>query len=480
MDNPPIRVKPYEHQVTAWRRAVKKLTWDNYKGGGYGLLMEMGTGKSLTTIMVMGTLYQKGLIRRVLVVAPSSVCPVWPKEMASYAGFPNICFYPSGTTAERGRQIEAFANDDMPGVKVAVVNYEATWRMEDALAEYDADMIVCDESQRIKNPTAKASKCMHRLGARAKYRMILTGTPVQNNPLDFWSQYRFLNPMIFGTSFYAFKARYAIMGGMRVNGKPVQIMGYRYLDELTEKAYRCAMRVRKDDCLDLPPKTFETRYVEMSDYEKRIYKQMQKDNIAFVGDRECTAQIVLTRLMILQRITGGFMRLDGDEASMQIGDSKLKALKEILEDYVGSEKVVVFVRFTDEYGAVCDMLNRMGVGYAAINGAVPLKSRGDVVNRFQTDSSCRVFVGQIEAAGTGITLTASGICVFYSPTWNYATYTQAQDRVHRIGATQSECHYIHLIAKGTVDEDVMAALEEKKNLADLVVDGTVKLGGGTK
>lgn len=427
----------------------------------------------------MGIGYQRGLVRKVLVVAPSSVCPVWPKEMESYSDFPNTCLYPIGTSTRRGELIRDFAEKKTDALKMVVINYEATWRIEEMLEYFDPDMIICDESQRIKNPTGRQSKCMHRLGLKAKYRMILTGTPVQNNPLDFWSQYRFLNPAIFGTSFYAFRAKYAVMGGMRVNGRPVQVVSYRNLDDLTERAYRCAMRVRKADCLDLPPKTYETRYVELSPEERRVYKQMQRDNIAFIGERECTAQIVLTRLLILQRITGGFMRMDDDKYSTQIGRSKLNALQEIVEDVIASgEKLVVFVRFTDEYNAVCKMLDTNGIGYAGINGAVPLKARGQVVWKFQNDKDCKVFVGQIEAAGTGITLTASGICVFYSPTWNYATYMQAQDRTHRIGAKR-ECHYINLIAQDTVDEDVMRALSNKKNLADLVVDGTVSAGGAT-
>ncbi len=466
--NMPVKIQPFRHQIEGWRCA---LDWFERGGSGYGLFFEMGCGKSLTAIGIIGSLP----VKRVLVVAPASVCAVWPREMADYADYPYEVLHTIGSTAKRAEAIGRFQMLGTSKKLIVVINYEATWRMEHTLAAFKPDMIICDESQKIKNPTAKASKCMHRLGEKTRYKMCLTGTPIQNKPLDFWSQYRFLDKTIFGTSYYGFRARYAIMGGMYVGGKPVQVVGYRNLGELTDKAYQCALRVRKADCLDLPEKTFETRYVELSRDEWRMYKEMKRENITFLGDMAVTAQIVLTRLLILQRMTGGFMRPDESEKSVQIGHSKLDALEDIIEACMDEDKkLVVFVRFTDEYEAVRAMLERKGIDYASISGATALKMRGVQVDAFQNDPKCKVFVGQIEAAGTGITLTAANVMVFYSPTWNYATYTQAQDRIHRIGQ-KNECHYIHLICPQTVDEDVMEALRSKKNLADLVVDGRVKI-----
>lgn len=467
----PVKITPYKHQLEGWRAALDTLR--SGKSRGYGLFFEMGCGKSLTAIGIMGSLD----IKRALVVAPSSVCPVWVRELNDYADYAYDLLYPVGSCTKRALKIQEFCRKPSDKLQIVIVNYEATWRMTQTLRTFKPEMIICDESQKIKNPTSKQAKVLHLLGDTARYRMCLTGTPIQNKPLDFWSQYRFMNPQVFGHSYFKFKTHYAVMGGMRVNGRPVQIVGYRFLDELTQKAYTCAMRVKKADCLDLPPKTYETRLVEMTDYEKRLYRQMQRDNIAMIGDAACTAQIVLTRLLILQRMTGGFMRPDGADKSVQIGHSKLDALREIIEDCRDAqEKLVIFVRFTDEFDAVHELLNKLRIDCASISGATPLKDRGAEVERFQSDPKCTVFVGQIEAAGTGITLTAAGVAVFYSPTWNYATYMQAQDRTHRIGQRQ-ECHYIHLICPGTVDEDVMRALEEKKSLADLVVDGRVTLEG---
>ena len=508
----------------------------------------------MTTIAVIGRGVLLGKVQRVLIVAPSSVCSVWPMELADYADFPYEARVLSGTAAKR---VETLRRPWRKGcAQIAIINYEATWRIEPAIAGWDADMIVCDESQRIKNPTAKQSKAMHRLGAQAKYKLILTGTPLQNSPLDVWSQYRFICPAEFGGSYYRFRANYAVMGGMRVNGKPVQVVGYKNLDDLHRRMYRHAMRVTKEECLDLPPQTFETRRVELSAAERRAYRQMATESIAYIGEKAATADIVLTRLLILQRLTGGFLRLDEDERATQIGKSKLDELERIVCDYVGTpsqspsvprsnpqdstvgslpkgrpanqqglppcatappegeprgdegydggslpqsaaqtapssegakkddagrgatEKVVVFCRFVDELKAITEMLARNGIGYAAIWGAVKQEARGEEVRRFQTDEGCRVFVAQIDTAGLGITLTAARIAIFYSPTWNYAAYQQALARTHRIGQRGAECHYIHLICPGTVDEDVMRALDAKKNLADLVVEGKTTLQEG--
>jgi len=479
IDKPPVKVQLFEHQLDGWQKAVQEIV---FGGGGYGLLYEMGCGKTLTAIAVAGSLWQMKVIRRVLIVAPSSVCSVWPREFQQYADFPVECTVLAGSSEKRRKTLYAMAARRPEALQVAVINYEGAWRIPDiqhkknAMRQYSPDLVICDESHRIKKPTAKQSKYIHILGDMTNCRMILTGTPIQNNPLDFYSQYRFLDKTIFGTSFMRFKSRYAVMGGYAINGKPVQVVGYRHLDELTEKAYSCASRVTKADCLDLPPQTFETRYVDMSPAGMKLYKQMKRESIAWLGMNPVTASNVLSRLLILQRLTGGYIRADDEVAAQQVDTSKLEALEDIVLDLQDAgDKCVVFVRFLDELAAIIDMLNKHGIRHSAIYGAVPQQERGDLVESFQNDPNVKVFVAQVDTAGLGITLTAAKVAIFYSPTWNYASYQQALARTHRIGVQHDVCHYIHLICPGTVDEDVMAALENKKNLADAVVDGQLDL-----
>lgn len=477
IDKPPVKVPLFAHQLDGWQKAMQAMC---FGGGGFGLLYEMGCGKTLTAIAVAGSLWQMGLVRRALIVAPASVCSVWPREFSQYAAFPVECVVLTGSSEKRREQLSSFAQWQPNALQVAVINYEGAWRIpcaaSNAMRDFKPDLVICDESHRIKKHTARQSKYLHALGDTVPFRMILTGTPVQNNPLDFFSQYRFLDKSVFGTSFMRFRARYAVMGGYSVHGKPVQVVGYRNLDELAEKAYSCASRVTKAECLDLPPQTFETRYVDMSPEGKRIYNEMKRESIAWLGENPATASNVLSRLLILQRLTGGYIRADDESSARQVDTSKLEALEDIVLDLQDAgDKCVVFVRFLDELAAIVDMLNRHGIRHSAIYGAVPQQERGKLVESFQTDPDVRVFVAQVDTAGLGITLTAAKVAIFYSPTWNYASYQQALSRTHRIGVKHDVCHYIHLICPGTVDEDVMAALENKKSLADIVVDGRLDL-----
>ena len=260
---------------------------------GFGLLFEMGCGKTLTAIAVMGAGYQMGKIKRVLIVAPTSVVAVWPKELQEYAAFPYTVKTLLGDKKARIKALDDLQRFPYPHLKVAVINYESTWRdgIFEALDAYHADLIICDESQRIKTHDSEQSKAMHELGGQAPYKMILSGTPVQNEAVDIWSQYRFLDPTIFGTNFYVFRNRYAIMGGF--NKK--QIVAYRDLDQLIQKEHSIAYRVTKEEALDLPDQTFENRYITMSSAERSVYNKLRRDSYAELADGgTITATTVLT------------------------------------------------------------------------------------------------------------------------------------------------------------------------------------------
>lgn len=163
----------------------------------------------------MGALYQQHRIERVLVVAPTSVCSVWPHDLQQFAAFPYHCETLLGEKKKRLEGLDALEVWPFASLKIAVINYESTHRdgIFDALVEYDADLIICDESQRIKNHSAAQSKTLHKLGDKARYKLALSGTPVQNNAVDLYSQYRFLDPAVFGSNFFAFRNRYCVMGG---------------------------------------------------------------------------------------------------------------------------------------------------------------------------------------------------------------------------------------------------------------------------
>ena len=470
----PVRAKLFRHQVRAANMALIQLS--SKPSAGFGLLFEMGCGKTLTAIAIMGALYCQHKITRVLVVAPSSVCSVWPHDLAAFAAFP---YEVRVLLGEKKQRLEALHSlTDYPNTAnrllIAVINYEATHRegIFEALDGYAADLIVCDESQRIKNPRAAQSRAVQMLGDRAACRLILSGTPVQNSVVDLYSQYRFLDPGVFGANFYAFRNRYCQMGGYGGH----EVVGFQHMDELVRKEHSIALRVTKAECLDLPGQTFVRRYVQLEPAARRLYTQIARASCAELENGEhVTASIVLTKLLRLMQLTGGFVQADGGDRPRPAGSAKLDALADILEDYVqeAGQKLVVFARFRPEIAAICQLLEQRGIRYGHIDGEVPMDQRGAVVEEFQNDPGVKVFVAQIQTAGLGITLHAASAAVFYSLDFNYANYAQALARIHRIGQAQSVT-YIHLLAEHTVDEQVLDALERKEDLARTIVDGWKK------
>lgn len=473
----PIPIKApyalYQHQVKAYNIALALR--------GAALLMDMGTGKTLTTVAVTGRRFLDGRIKRVLIIAPTSVCAVWPAEYAKFGDFPSRVALLLGDHKQRVRQLQWLCAPAPTGVpeplRVAVINYESAWRLKtddgktDYLQQYHADLVVCDESQRIKSPTAKQSKAVWKLGDLATYRILLSGTPIQKDTRDIWSQYRFLDPSVFPITYGAFEKRYAIMGGFE--GR--QYIGSRNVEELTRKTHACGFRIKKEECLDLPPKTYEDYPVQLDDKSRQLYRLIQKQSIAELENGgEVTANHVLVRMLRLQQLTGGFLVDDKGERH-QVNTSKLDALADIIESLVLDEgkKLIIFSRFLAEMDAIDELVQKMFTKphytYVRIDGSVKAKERGGIVKQFQEDPRCRIFLGELDACAEGLTLTAAQTVVYYSVNWNYAKYQQSADRVHRIGQTGT-CTYIHLVVPGTIDMKIMGALKTKEDLAKSVVD----------
>lgn len=411
-----------------------------------------------------------GAIEKVLIVAPTSVCSVWPKELEEYADFKYKVNVLLGDKKHRLKELDALIAFPFKALKVAVINYESTWRdgIFEALVAWKPDMVIADESQRIKTHDAAQSKAMHKLGDIAKYKLILSGTPVQNNAIDIFSQYRFLDPNVFGNNFYQFRNRYAIMGGF--NQK--QIVGYKDLDKLIKKEHSIAYRVTKEEALDLPEQTFLTRYITLDGKERQLYDQIRRDSFAELeSGGQITAPTVLTKLLRLQQFTGGFIQADGNSKPELVFKGKLNALEDILDDYVidAGKKLVIFCRFRAEIDLIQKLLEKKKIQYCSIYGDIKIDDRGDIVKDFQENPKTLVFLAQIDTAGLGITLTAADTCVYYSLNFNYAAYSQSLARIHRIGQ-RNTCTYIHLIVEKTVDSKVLKALEAKEDMAKMVVD----------
>ena len=417
-------------------------------------------------------MYQAECVRRVLIVAPLSILGVWDEEFAKFADFPYTLQVLEGSAAKKSATLQELGwyklggQDDSPPLAVAVVNYESAWRMEKELAAWKPDFIIADEGHKIKTHNIAASKAMHRLGARAKYRLLLTGTVITNKAIDVFSQYKYLDPRVFGSSFYSFRNRYFDMVGY---GNHTPVLKKSMEPELTERLHSIAYRATKSECLDLPMTTDIVRTVELEPAAAKVYRDLVKESYAELGnDREVSATNILTRLLRLSQLTGGFIGDDAGGTPQNISRAKLNALSDIIEQaQQEGKKLVVIARFVPEIKAICGMLGKAGIAYSCIMGGVT--DRDEQVSRFQTAPDCQVFVGQIATAGLGITLTAASTLVFYSTDYSMSNHEQARARIHRVGQKEN-CTYIYLAAKGTVDEKVLKALRNKADLARMLVD----------
>lgn len=458
----PVKAKPYAHQYKAFEFACTKFgILPGEFSSGVALLMEMGTGKTITSIGIAGVLYQFGKIKRALVVAPLSILGVWEEEFSRFADYPYTLTVLKGPSSKKAETLHTVGRN---GLQIVVVNYESAWRIEKELLAFDADLIIADEAHKLKEARTSQSKAMHHFGDKARYKLLLTGTVITNRELDVFSQYRYLNRKVFGDSFYAFRNRYFDMVGY---GNHIPRFRNYMLDDFLQRMHSIAFRVTKEECLDLPGITEEVRTVELEPKTMKIYKELQKESYTELGKKEVSAVNILTKLLRLSQVTGGHLT-DDEGDNNAVSTAKLDALADILDSVMAEEKkIVVMARFVPELNDIEALLKKKGIGFASVHGGV--KNREEEIRRFQEDSGCRVFVGQIAAAGLGITLTAASTMVFYSLDYSMSNFEQAKARIHRVSQTEN-CLYIYLVAKGTVDTKVLRALRQKVDLAKALVD----------
>ena len=459
----PIKAQPYNHQREAFEFACRMFGVGNEAiSKGTALLMEMGTGKTITSIAITGALFLTGRIHKVLVVAPLSIVGVWDEEFQKFADFDYTLAVLAGTGSKKADTLRHMQGESL---QVAVVNYESAWRLEKEIIAWNPDLVIADEGHKIKTHNISASKVMHKIGAKSAYRLLLTGTVVTNKAIDVFSQYKFLNPSVFGGSFYVWRNRYFDMVGY---GNHTPVLKRTMEQELMKRLHSIAFRATKAECLDLPEMTDIIRYVDLEPAALRVYHDLVKDSYAELGQSEVTVTNILTRLLRLSQLTGGFIGDDESSTPQRISTAKQSALEDIIEDVLQEgKKLVIIARFVAEIKAICKLLNKRGINYSCIMGGV--KDREEQVSAFQNNSDTQVFVGQIATAGLGITLTAASTMVFFSLDYSMSNFEQAKARIHRVGQKEN-CTYIYLTARGTVDEKVLESLRSKADLARTLVD----------
>jgi SNF2 family DNA or RNA helicase len=469
---------PYIHQKKALAMSLRKEA--------FGLFMEQGTGKTKVVIDNAAFLYHQGLLDAVVVIAPNSVKGVWAEEITLHLDRKidrQVFVYQAGMKKSVEREFDSFLRSDYTGLKFLVLNVEAFSQMRGKISRGEKiilpfmlrlrTMMVVDESTRIKNPQAKRTKSIVRAAKASTYRRILTGTPVTQGLLDLYAPFKFLDEDILGySSFYAYRNKVAVLDPWG----SVEFFRKDGIREVKSAIEPHTYRVLRSECLDLPDKIYQKRIVELSKDQAKAYRQMADQMIVNLEEMEVvTAAIVLTQLLRLQQITGGFLsQEEGKWEEIPGPNPKLDALMEIVEETQG--KVVIWARFLPEIYTITDALaNAYGAdAVASFHGGVKPEQRDEIRRSFQDpDSPLRFFVGNAATAGMGLTLTQGKTVIYYSNSFSLEERLQSEDRTHRIGQ-DSNVLYVDLVANVEVDKKVVAALRAKKNLSDLVTGDNVK------
>ena len=470
-----FKTPPYKHQLKAL-----EMSWTKPY---FALFMEMGTGKSKVLLDNIAMLYDAGKINGALIVAPKGVVGTWYKQEIP-AHLPNhienmTVLWQANITKGQSRKLgNLFKTGEE--LHILIMNVEAFSTVKGV--EFAAKFLSChnslmaiDESTTIKNPDAKRTKNICKLSTHTKYRRILTGSPITKSPLDLYKQCEFLYPELLGHgSYYTFRTRYAVMKTANFGGRSVQIVvGYRNLGELSEKLKPFSYRVLKDDCLDLPAKTYMKRIVKLTPEQEKIYGQMKRLALAEMEGKTMSTATVLTQLMRLQQINCGHFTAD-DSTIKDIKNNRIPMLLDTLEEIQG--KVVIWGHYQYDVETIVEHLKKEYGDNSVVTyyGLTPMDQRQDNIQKFQDPkSTVRFLVGTTQTGGYGITLTAASTMIYYSNGYDLEKRQQSEARIDRIGQ-HFPMTYIDLMVEATIDERIVKALRKKVNIASQIMGEELK------
>jgi|TARA_R100000049_G_C1937766_1_gene81680 SNF2 family DNA or RNA helicase len=460
-----FKTKPYAHQLKAL-----EMSWNKEI---FAYFMEMGTGKSKVLIDNISMLYDKGKINAALIIAPKGVVKTWydseiPVHMVEHVDKKVVLWQALINKTQQSKLDTLFrAGIDL---RILIMNVEAFstkkgLEFAKKFLNCHSALVAVDESTTIKNPGAKRTKAILSLSRMSKYRRILTGSPVTKSPLDLYTQCFFLDSFLLDhASYYSFRTRYAIMRSANFGGKSVQIVvGYRNLGELSEKLKPFSYRVLKDDCLDLPKKTFMKRIIQLTGDQLKVYDQMRKTALATLNGKMTTTATVLTQLMRLQQITCGHFKAD-DGTLQDIPNNRIEELTNVLNEIEG--KVVIWAHWQRDVFKIIEAVTKeFGEGCCVdYFGLTPQNERQENIKKFQEDEKVRFFIGTTQTGGYGITLTAASNMIYYSNGYDLEKRKQSEARIDRIGQ-EKPMTYIDILAENTIDEKIVKALRKKINIA---------------
>ena len=470
-----FKSKPYEHQLVALEKS-----WDKEE---FAYFMEMGTGKSKVLIDNIAMLYDKGKINAAMIIAPKGVYRNWlsseiPTHMPSHIQYKSV-LWTASTSKTKDKEYQSLFETDY-NLHIFIMNVEALstpkgMTFARKFLSCHNTLIAVDESTTIKTPKAARTRNIISIANLAKYRRILTGSPITKSPLDLYTQCKFLNEHLLGfSSYYSFQNRYACMVDKWFGGRKVSVIkSYQRLDELSKSIEPFSYRVLKEDCLDLPDKIYIRREIELTEEQLKMYQSMKLVAMAALKGKVVKAPHVLTQLMRLHQITCGHVMTETGEI-VDIENNRLKELVNILEEV--ESKVIIWSHYTHDIRKISAELRKIYGEDSVVEyyGETDSEIRQESIDKFQDPrSSVRFFVGNPQTGGYGITLTAASTVIYYSNGYDLEKRLQSEDRAHRIGQKKSVT-YIDLIAEKTVDEKIVKALRKKINIASEVLGEDLK------
>jgi SNF2 family DNA or RNA helicase len=505
-----------EVTTTPWAHQREGADQFLNRSGKKLLAIPMGGGKSLSTIIAA----LEADCRSIVILAPASVLNVWRREFSRHSGNTFLVIIPQANHSVAKRA--AFISDK---VKLAearrqryavVVNYEASWRplMAACLTMRRWDLLILEESHRIKGYDGAAAKLAARLAPMCRYRMGLTGTPTPHSPLDIFAQARAIDPSVFGTSFFNFKAKYArvnknftdpLAAYLENTGKdispdtplfvkawladtahrgnvPPQLIGWFFqqadrprglspdLEYINQDEFRARLHdlcwyVDLDGKLDVPPVTDVVIPVTISPAARKVYKQLDDDMYAAIEGGEVTAKNALVKLLRLAQVTSGYLPVDDGGPLVDLDSAKHDVLRDTIENDLIGKRVVVFCRFTRDLAKLRALATDLGRKYGEVSGR-----QNDLDHHAMMPDWCDLMGVQLQAGGVGVDLTGASVAIYLGIDFNLGGYLQTRARVARPGQLH-HVTFLHLVAEDTIDETIYEALANRQDVIEAVIHG---------
>lgn len=471
---------------------------------GFGLFWEMGTGKSKPIVDEIAQLWREGKIRAAIIISDKGCYENWsktqfPAHMPNDVPYIDLIWKSGSQKAEKAIEQICWPDQAAGVLPIVSANVEsfsqaAPSKVLCALSEFIRvfkEVYICvDESTSIKTHNSARTKQVLAIGQLCRYRRILTGTPMTQNLFDLYSQIQFLGGNILKeSSFYTFRARYGVFESMYLGPQRTiqKIVGFKNQEQLLQLMAPYTSRLTKEECLDLPPKVYLRRSVEMTADQARAYKQMKVEGLAMLENSEmATAATAMEVVIRLRQICCGFVKhLTGNDQPTEImatliEHNRTKELLRTIEESSG--KVIIWCAFKEDVRQVCEALRKEHGPETVVHyyGGTSDEDRQTALTRFNDAyDPCRFFVGTARTGGKSLTLVIANLVIYYSNDYSLEGRLQSEDRAHRIGQTKTVT-YVDLVCPDTVDEEVLNILQGKEEMATMTLKRLTEIIKGNK